>query len=728
MNIVHCAVAILLALAASQAGAQSRDWVTLPLGAAQDMTLEASGDRDTRIPVSVLAAAGQAAPASLGVRLVDVVAKEGRGAALARAFTVAWAAAQDGRDAAIVVKVPRGEASVRPGTYTLLLRISPDLGDASVPAQSVAVTLNVAAPVLSIEPVLVGEVLGLPPFEGDRTVGGSLRITEKGQRAGARAPRVAFLPDIPAAGLPVDGMLVASASAPDIGSDQTLSLPVAASGAFPVGRSSGRVELRSPDLSAPVVTTYEVRVVRSPTWMIPVILGGFLFGYFVRVRLARAKARNASLLLASQALAAVDERLAAIDDADFQQRAGAIRETLRGAAAARVAPDLPAVAAKARADLDAALKALEERLVPLRLQASALQTFAGRSWNAPAPVGEALVALQEEVAALLRLLGRDDASAAAGALATTIADCLARVANAAHAAGATAARWMQQVSGCALPLADDDGALLARSAATLAKQYPADAPDVAQASLDAATTALSEVVAAHSVAVKVLAGLPEQAASFVDRAAARLRPVYPQADAELGPLKAKAALLLDHAALVNGLAGAPGGLPAGLATLHEDWLAALRRLAGRSWSTAVEAPIQQGSWDKAIEVMRTLAGSRFLGGAPAPAEAAAAAAPEVAVARALPAPDSAPAAVPAFVTFAPVMLTGSGAEQSRLQHAGAVASGAQSLLLALLFLLANYVLYGESWVGTGKEMMTLFLLAFGLDLSADNVLAALKKA
>src|SRR5207244_4272874 len=103
-------------------------------------------------------------------------------------------------------------------------------------------------------------------------------------------------------------------SAPDIGSDQALSLPIAASGAFPVGRSSGRIELRSPDLSLPVATTYEVRVVRSTTWMIPVILGGFLFGYLVRVRLARARARNAALLLASQALASIDERLGAIAD------------------------------------------------------------------------------------------------------------------------------------------------------------------------------------------------------------------------------------------------------------------------------------------------------------------------------------------------------------------------------------------------------------------------------
>jgi hypothetical protein len=726
MNIARCAVAVLLALAASRAGAQSRDWIALPLGAAQDMTLEASGDRDTRIPATVLAAPGKGAPASLVVRLVDVVAKDGRGARLAQAFGVAWAAAGDGRDAAIVVKVPRA-ADVNPGTYTLLLRVSPDPDDPRLPAQRVAVTLNVAAPALSIEPVLVGQVLGLPPFESDRTLDGSLRITETSRRAGARALRVTFLPDAPAAGLPVAGVLAAPASAPDIGSDQALALPIAASGAFPVGRSSGRIELRSPDLSVPVATTYEVRVARSTTWMIPVILGGFLAGYLVRVRLARARARNAALLLASQAIASIDERLAAIADADFQHRAAAIREALVGAAAARVPTNLPAATAQARSDLDAALKALEERLAPLRQQAAALQTFAGRTWNAPEPIARALAALQEQLDALVRLLARDDATATARALATTIVERLAGVVNAARSCGAAAARRMEEIVGCALPLADADGALLARSAAALARQYPADAPDVAQASLEEATAALSEYAAASSVAAKVLAALADQAASFVDRAATRLRPGFAQVDLELGPLKARAWTLLDRAALLDGLHAMPDDLRSGLATLHDDCVAALRRVAGRSWSAAVETPIEQGSWDKAVEALRALASARFLGGPQAPAEAAPPG-PGTAFAKPLPLPDGMPAAAPSTIQFAPVMLTGSSAEQARLQHAGAVASAAQSLLLAVLFLLANVVLYGESWVGTGKEMMTLFLLAFGLDLSADNVLAALKKA
>ena len=724
MNIARRAVALLIALAAARAGAQSHDWVALPLGAAQDLTLEASGERDTRLPLALLAPAGKPPP-SLGVRLVDVVAKEGRGA-LAQAFRVEWAPASDGRDAALLVKVARG-ADVRPGSYALLLRVSPDPDDARIAAQSIAITLNVPAPALAVEPVLVGEVRGLPPFESDRTVGGALRVTEKGQRAGARALRAAFMPDLPGTGLPVAGALAGPPSAPDIGADQTLLLPITASGEFPVGRSSGRVELRSPDLASPVTTTYEVRVVRSASWMIPVILAGFLFGYLVRVRLAQARTRNAALLRASQALGVIDERVAAIDDDEFKRQAAALRKTLHDAAASRVAVDLPAAAAKARSDLDADLKALEERLVPLRQQANDLQAFASRAWNVPGPVGEALAALQGDVARLTGLLERDDAARARRALAATVDTTLPAVVNRAQACGAAAARWMARIAACALPLADADAALLARGAAALSSRYPADAADPAQASVDQATTALTDLVAASSVATKVLAALPEQAAAFADRAAARLRKDFPLVDAELAPLKARAATLLDPAALASGLHGAPAGVLEALATLHEDWVAALRRLAGRAWSTAVEAPLQQGSWDKTIEAMLALAKNRFMGEPAAKAEAAPAP-PEVATARTLPSPDALPAAMSPATAFAPVQLTGSSAEQVRLQHAAGVASAAQSLLLALLFLLADTLLYRESWVGTDKEMVTLFLLAFGLDLSADNVLAALKKA
>lgn len=51
----------------------------------------------------------------------------------------------------------------------------------------------------------------------------------------------------------------------------------------------------------------------------------------------------------------------------------------------------------------------------------------------------------------------------------------------------------------------------------------------------------------------------------------------------------------------------------------------------------------------------------------------------------------------------------------------------QSVIVFLLFVLGAYFLYADTWVGTYKEMMALFILAFGVDLTSESVLAALKK-
>ena len=51
----------------------------------------------------------------------------------------------------------------------------------------------------------------------------------------------------------------------------------------------------------------------------------------------------------------------------------------------------------------------------------------------------------------------------------------------------------------------------------------------------------------------------------------------------------------------------------------------------------------------------------------------------------------------------------------------------QTAIVAPLFILAAYGIYGENWVGTYKEMMALFVIAFGADLSGDGIIAFLKK-
>jgi hypothetical protein len=73
------------------------------------------------------------------------------------------------------------------------------------------------------------------------------------------------------------------------------------------------------------------------------------------------------------------------------------------------------------------------------------------------------------------------------------------------------------------------------------------------------------------------------------------------------------------------------------------------------------------------------------------------------------------------------VLTGTEAERARLRHSKWRAAAVQSLIVGAVFLAGVYALNAEVWLGSVKEIMTIFLLAFGVDLTAEGVLAVLKR-
>jgi hypothetical protein len=72
-------------------------------------------------------------------------------------------------------------------------------------------------------------------------------------------------------------------------------------------------------------------------------------------------------------------------------------------------------------------------------------------------------------------------------------------------------------------------------------------------------------------------------------------------------------------------------------------------------------------------------------------------------------------------------LAGTARERQDLFKQGEAIAFAQSVLFAVLFVVGVYLLYADNWVGTGKEMLTLLMLGFGIDLTGDSVLALFKK-
>ena len=73
------------------------------------------------------------------------------------------------------------------------------------------------------------------------------------------------------------------------------------------------------------------------------------------------------------------------------------------------------------------------------------------------------------------------------------------------------------------------------------------------------------------------------------------------------------------------------------------------------------------------------------------------------------------------------VLTGGVEERRRLRKHSTWVELAQTSIVALLFVAGVYALNADTWIGSPKEMFSIFLLAFGADLSAEGVLALLKK-
>lgn len=165
--------------------------------------------------------------------------------------------------------------------------------------------------------------------------------------------------------------------------------------------------------------------------------------------------------------------------------------------------------------------------------------------------------------------------------------------------------------------------------------------------------------------------------------------------------------------------------------LVSAWKRVLTELAPALDAAALELQLEQGRWYEAV--------AAAVAAAPVmtPSEMAAEAAPAgavvamaepfdeamvVAAGQANVAPRSALTALTNVPTIAGLV----GLRQALLEKEQNLAF-IQSVGFALVFVAGVHLLYATDWVGTYKEFAALFILAFGVDLTSDSVMAALKK-
>ena len=717
--------AFVLLVAANTAWAQSKEWVTLPLGPSQDLFLETSGARTARIPVRFVDATS--APAELKPLLFDVSSKDGHGKALADQFEVTFQAADGKKDAAIEVTVAKDASQLAPGPYALSLRLATDFSDPKS-VQALTITLTVPTPQLSVDPVIAGREIGFL-WMADVTNKGELRLAEKGGKTPVQQLQLSVLRDVPATGQPDDGYLSISLDKIVVGPGQAASVSVSALGDFPLGKVTGKIEVRSRDLSAPVTTTFEVRTRRSLIWIVLLVGFGSSAGYLIRTWLTARKALLEAAAAASAVVTLVNKELAETSDATYKKELRGLLEGMREPMASEDADNLSKAAMKLQDDLVATRGRFEQRLQPFVQSAIALHALVDKDWRMPPPALKTINDLRDQVSRLSFTLAARDADGAKTLLSEKIPKALLTTLDAVTAAGTNLARLARVVVEIPPPLLDDDYRHISDATTTLSNAFPWPAPDKTDASVDQVATALGSWTGDGSVMRKLLASLPDLAQSLTTLAKDRL--VAPGADSQFDVLVTSTldglkAVRFDEQAHADSLDF--GATRDKLMGMRGEWLRYLIAKAPNVSQPDLERELIGGAWVAAIDRTKQAMTPAGVALGVARAAVASAAATTAVPGSPLPTAEQIPAARVTALGFQPAsLLVGTVQERAALLKSARWASRLQSVLLAVLFMAGVYFLCEDTWVGTSREMMALFMLAFGLDLTADNVVGVFKK-
>jgi hypothetical protein len=714
-------VALAFAVCSGLAHAQANAWLDLPAGLNYSLVLDADGKLTARIPATV--AANVTIPeGGLKTRVFDVVFKEGRSQGLASRFSIEVAKPTSSAALALVVSASQPQ-TLAPGSYTVVAQVDGEFDTKNSRPQNIVLTLQRLAPQLAASAsVVIGQVRSLRG--ADEVTPASLRLSEQSGRAGANG--LAFLEvrdQIAAAALPDTGTLTLPATPVSVPAGGITHVDVGLNGEFPLGKSAGKIEIRSPDLSQPLLVSYEVRV-RRELWLIAVFAGlGALLGWIVRVWMAGRQALIAAHVAASDAIALVRKELAASDDATYQKvlndwRA-ALARVLESKEAARIADE----AKKAVDDVTAKRTGLQERLTELAKRAEPIRNVLATPWDLPDAAAAALAEARHELETLQERRARHDADGIETTLGRLNDGSLARLFNAAGEQGVHLAKLLRALADEGPPVVDGVKAQIKQLADDAAAQCPPTFAAVKTTTVDELRAMLQKVDGSFVRTSRLASALESLTNQFFTWAQAELPLEASEGAAKLAPLRAAAAeLAAGVAAQVRAPDTAPLQLKAGMERMKGTWKSVLGTLGATK--PEVGKAVNEGRWSDVVAIVRDELAPKEtqLGGAMETPQALPTrqATIDMGSTRSLSAPPGSPEEpMPA--------LLGTAQERRALFSEGRLIALAQSLIFAALFTVGVYLLYADTWVGTGKELLALIVLGFGVDLTGDSVVAVFKK-
>lgn len=704
---------------------QKQPLVTLVSGANQTFLpkdLKSDSDFEVRIPVTV--ADGK----KLNVRKLDVIYKDGRTEGLFKAFDVIPVDASAAEGAALLVT---SKQTLWPGVYVVSLGIA--ASDTPKDEQSVVLNLTVPSPQVTATPKVVVSQLILPwPF-GSSPFADTLEVRETSGKIAALELTPMEMHDAPAHGDAISASLKfgVPASGPSARLKAPAKFVVTPEGEFPLGTTTGHIDIVSPSISPSLSVPFEVRAHRSQLLILLVAALGTLLGWYVRVHLTQRQ----TLLDAKGAIAAATRTVLRARQTCQDPGFGASMLTLlQQLADAQETDDPKKMNDAAKAVEDEVKKqrdALEARVPAVSTKIQNVHKIADVQWSLPPSLSGAVSALRGPVSRATDLLSQRNLTDAEALIDTQIDDAIPALARGLVQFGQQLSKYLDAAASSPFPATGPNTQRLS----DLAKESVSTAQEIASAvrtgSLEETTVALNKTHALFQEVKGFADAAVAMANNLCDFVRERLREAFGDIDARFAPVReASTAAAEQFAQGVLTPQTAIFGL--GTESVRAAWKGMLLSLSPSVAQDTLQDALGHAQWQQAVELAIKAA-------AKAPdthaldEQKAMSARTDLVTELTDSEGVTAAAATPAtsLGTQLPIDPAKEIASQSKDRQAFIAQSRAtaalQSFCFGALFVVGAYVAYGENWIGTAKEMLAVFVLAFGMDLTSDSVLSALKK-
>ncbi|MFC3685988.1 hypothetical protein [Hydrogenophaga luteola] len=731
--------------------AESKDWLTLSGGTAYTLSLDDMGNLTARVPVRMADGAALSEGGVLRVRLHDVSGTLGRTKGLLEAMRPSLEDIPGNRGKSILISVEKGATAYRPGTFNVTLDVDEQKPKGTSHIQTIALTVQVPAPEVRAQPFSVHVVRQLDG--SDSVIPSVLEFKELTSQAAARDLSISVLRDTVPPVLADSGKLVIKPSKITLHPGEATEVKVGVDGDFPMGETTGKLEARSPDLAAPLQVAFKVKVTRTIWWAVLATVAGVFVGWLVRVKLKMRLETAAALTAASKLIGDMDEELTRSADPDFAIEVQRIRKGLLDASDGAKPVDVDKATATAREELSKQRKALDDRLAPVASSMQELRELSAEAHRVPSNAAMASQRLGALFGVAEAALQARDAKAAAAALGAALQPLREEYKAALVEDIKQLHRYLSATVDAKPPIpALEQKALEQLVSDVDAARQEAPGGEASTAEL----RAVWRIWTRWDTRVRlVLAHLAEHASRLLAQAVGELG--LPADDKEALALAERIQSTMGNAAIARDMATHPysaSGFETRVLELRQAWVDLLLSKAPALDAKNARQLADQGQWDQLLQSARDVL-HRAHGGAvakgasdafivrmarlsSAEAELLGRVPYGLEVARGL--QDigyGAGAGGPPWISRdfgdatsrLPTLseLTGKEEERNQLRLHSASTEALQSVVLAVVLIGGVVALYSDTWVGNLKEVLAIFVLAFGVDLSSEGILTALKK-